>query len=79
MCYPDGSPEAAGYDHDGLPAGLSAAIPQTYDCGHDDYFNPHPPPGSYLDTHWNVYPSAFMGRARRSGWRAATTSSRPSR
>ena len=25
------------------------AIPQTYDCGHDDYFNPDPAPGSYLD------------------------------
>ena len=61
MCYPDGSPEAAGYNDDRLPASAAAAIPQTYDCGHDDYFNPDPAAGSYLDTHWNVYTSAFMG------------------
>jgi hypothetical protein len=60
MCYPDGSPEAAAYDDTVCQLG-GAAIPQTYDCGHDDYFNPAPAPGSYLDTHWNVYRSAFMG------------------
>ena len=60
MCYPDGSPEAAAYDDTVCPLD-AGAIPQTYDCGHDDYFNPAPAPGSYLDTHWNVYRSAFMG------------------
>jgi hypothetical protein len=25
-----------------------------FDCNKDDYFNPVPPPGSYLATHWNV-------------------------
>jgi hypothetical protein len=60
MCYPDGSPEAASYNASVCPQ-AGGAIPQTYDCGHDDYFNPDPAPGSYLDTHWNVYGSVFMG------------------
>ncbi|HEX6698648.1 MAG TPA: hypothetical protein VF080_17695 [Solirubrobacteraceae bacterium] len=69
MCYPDGSPEAAGYDDTvcQLNVGATAAVPQTYDCGHDDYFNPAPAPGSYLDTHWNVYRSAFMGECAQLG------------
>ncbi|HEY7619561.1 MAG TPA: hypothetical protein VH834_07300 [Solirubrobacteraceae bacterium] len=61
MCYDDGSPEAVGYTSSACAKAPSGVIPQTYDCGHDDYFNPAPDPGSYLDTHWNVYRSDFMG------------------
>ena len=47
MCYPDGSSGAQPYTTSVCPL-VAGAIPQTYDCGHDDYFNPDPAPGSYL-------------------------------
>src|SRR5581483_5395434 len=31
-----------------------ACVAEAYDCGHDDYFNPAPSPGSYLASHWNL-------------------------
>ena len=47
MCYGDGGPRA---DYDG-----SVCTRRPYlDCGFDDYFHPAPPPGSYLDSHWNL-------------------------
>jgi hypothetical protein len=58
MCYTEdsGARSAMVADCSGIPG----AIPQHYDCGRDDYFNPAPAPGSYLATHWNTYESAFM-------------------
>jgi hypothetical protein len=58
MCYTEdfGAAHAMQYD---CPR-VGGAIPQAYDCGRDDYFNPAPPAGSYLATHWNVYDSAFL-------------------
>jgi hypothetical protein len=58
MCYTEdgGASHPMRYD---CPR-VGGAIPQVYDCGRDDYFNPAPAPGSYLATHWNVYDNVFM-------------------
>lgn len=58
MCYVEDAGAAHGMQID--CAGLPGAIPQNFDCGRDDYFNPAPTPGSYLATHWNTYESAFL-------------------
>jgi len=51
MCYNDGTATVTevcpGMQHD-------------IDCNNDDYFNTHPPAGSYLDTHWNAANSPFL-------------------
>jgi hypothetical protein len=59
MCYADRNPENAVYNPNVCPT-ASGVISQTYDCGHNDYYDPSPAPGSYLATHWNVYDSVFM-------------------
>jgi hypothetical protein len=66
MCYLDGSPEDVNYDGNVCPM-ARGTIPQTYDCGHNDYYNPDPSVGSYLATHWNVYNSAFMASCTQLG------------
>jgi hypothetical protein len=66
MCYADGPAMAHAYVSNVCPLG-NGPIPQTYDCGRDDYFNPDPAAGSYLATHWNVYNSAFMGSCKQLG------------
>jgi hypothetical protein len=58
MCYTEDSGAAHPMRMD--CAALAGAIPESYDCGRDDYFNPAPAPGSYLATHWNTYDSAFL-------------------
>ncbi|HSX48229.1 MAG TPA: fibronectin type III domain-containing protein [Candidatus Nanoarchaeia archaeon] len=46
MCYgPDGSSNSNWYQ---------ACNNISYDCNNDDYFNPYPPAGSYLASHWNI-------------------------
>jgi hypothetical protein len=66
MCYADGSAGSQPYTTT-VCNFVGGAIPQTYDCGHDDYFNPDPAPGSYIATHWNVYTSAFLGSCSQLG------------
>jgi hypothetical protein len=56
LCYRDRTALSALYTERDCPA---APMPPL-DCGGDDYFNPVPPPGSYLARHWNVYDSAYL-------------------
>jgi hypothetical protein len=58
MCYAEDAGAAHQLVTDCTPIG--GLIPESYDCGRDDYYSPDPPPGSYLATHWNTYDSAFM-------------------
>jgi hypothetical protein len=54
-----------GPDRSGKP--VRAACPRKHetrlDCGHDDYFNTNPRPGSYLARNWNVAQSEFLLRS----------------
>jgi PKD repeat protein len=57
MCYADGGPKnVLTYPCNTLNSSTNPA----WDCGEDDYFNPTPPFGSYLATHWNIQNSSFM-------------------
>ena len=51
-------------DRSGKP--MRAVCPKKHanrlDCGHDDYFNTNPKPGSYLATKWNIATSEFLLR-----------------
>jgi len=57
MCYDDGSPGFVA--HQTCPLADEAL----FDCNHDDYFNPSPPPSSYLATHWDTARSDFLAGA----------------
>ena len=59
MCY---------WDDEGAPPMQEVCTPwgtfeMRYDCGNDDYFNPSPAPGSYLDTRWNTANNWFLTQA----------------
>ena len=55
MCYDDGA---------GPPRAVCPiAFPPTLDCNKDDYFNPVPPAGSYLATHWNTAVNKYLSGA----------------
>jgi hypothetical protein len=56
MCYADGG----GAMQDVCPAELLLGA---FDCNKDDYFNPAPPAGTYLATHWNTANNVFLARA----------------
>ena len=58
MCYADGGPAGSAAHLEDVCATTSPILP--YECGMDDYFNPTPASGGYLDTHWNLYDSRFM-------------------
>lgn len=60
MCYPDGSPEAAGYNPNVCSPAEMAGMFFAYDCNNDDYFNASPSGGSYLANKWNVYNSKYL-------------------
>ena len=63
MCYDDGGPYFVGPDGEEDDPGdlnpddkdLVTVCGKVYywwfDCKKDDYYNPHPPPGSHLHTH----------------------------
>src|SRR5215217_2928373 len=63
MCYVEDGGAAHALRND-CPR-IGGAIPQVYDCGRDDYFNPRPPAGSHLATHWNVYDNVFLAPCAR--------------
>ncbi len=60
MCYDDGG---------GTPRAVCDDVfPPMLDCNKDDYFNPNPPSGSYLATHWNTASNKFLATTAPGSW-----------
>ena len=61
MCYADGGPRGQLANMVTNCGGLTGGMTETWDCNRDDYFNPFPADGSYLDLKWNTYAVAHLG------------------
>lgn len=46
MCYNDGGSSSGTF--------TACSDKDHFDCNHDDYFHPDPPPGNHLHSHWNL-------------------------
>jgi hypothetical protein len=57
MCYADGGPRG---QVGNLVTACATPSAPAWDCGAGDYFDPSPPAGSYLATHWNLLDSAYL-------------------
>ncbi len=77
MCYADGPSMGHAYETSHCAQSVGAAIPRLLDCGRDDYFHPAPAAGSYLDTHWNMHDSVFLGECPSLGSMCATATGPP--
>jgi hypothetical protein len=63
MCYDDGGVPASKF-YERCPI----TIPETFDCGKDDYYNPYPKSGNYLYNHWNTATNKFLATAEPPAW-----------
>ena len=60
MCYPDGGPW---FQEGGSMETVCAAMPDgqyPFDCDGGDYYDPSPPPGDHLRSHWNTADSGWL-------------------
>jgi hypothetical protein len=60
MCYADGGTEGRAGDMLQNCSAIAGDMDETFDCGGDDYFNPKPAQGTYLDLNWNTYAVAHL-------------------
>ena len=63
MCYADGGvPNRKFYQR------CAQTYPETFDCGKDDYYNPYPRAGSYLQKYWNPARNRFLSTGEPPAW-----------
>ncbi len=60
MCYADGGPMGHANELRPVCPYRNDVMIEAYDCDGENYYNPHPAPGSYLAGHWNLVNSWFM-------------------